>query len=201
MKVWFVDTRVFIYIDQLINLIKHITTNLLNKILTIIMTSQLTFINQSVSRAGLYSSRLPQQCNKLQHLSNNLVSKANTNLLYIGQDMAYAIYENTHAKVSWSDDFTKRVNIQAQEDPYNIIIVNEKDYSAKLLLDLKDHLAKNLILSVVNSRALVAEKTIERSVGFVPSLKIVSRVEIFDRNDEHGWNDGVLIYDVVNKDL
>ena len=165
------------------------------------MTSQLTFINQSVARAGLYSSRLPQQCTKLQHLSNNLVSKANTNLLYIGQDMAYSIYENTHAKVTWSDDFSKRVKIQTQEDPYNIIIVNEKDYSAKLLLDLKDHLAKNLILSVVNTRALVAEKLLERSAGFVPSLKIVSRVEIYDRNDNHGWGNGVLVYDIVNKDL
>lgn len=165
------------------------------------MTSQLTFINQSVARAGLYSSRLPQQCTKLQHLSNNLVSKANTNLLYIGQDMAYSIYENTHAKVSWSDDFTKRVKIQTQEDPYNIIIVSENKFSAKLLLDLKAHLSKNIILSVVNSRNLIAERLLERSVGFVPSLKIVSRVEIYDRNDEHGWENGVLLYDIVNKDL
>ena len=165
------------------------------------MTSNLTFINQSIARAGLYSSRLPQQCNKLQHLSNNLVSKANTNLLYIGQDISYSIYENTHARVTWSDDFSKRVKVQTQNEPYNIIIVNEKDYSAKLLLDLKDHLAKNLILSVVNTRALVAEKTIERSVGFVPNLKVVSRVEILDRNDEHGWGNGVLVYDIVNKDL
>jgi hypothetical protein len=165
------------------------------------MTSQLTFINQSVARAGLYSSRLPQQCNKLQHLSNNLVSKANSNLLYIGQDLSYAIYENTHAKVSWSDDFSKRVKIQTQEDPYNIIIVSENHYSAKLLLDLKNVIAKNVILSVVNSRALIAEKLLERSVGFVPSLKIVSRVEIYDRNDEHGWQNGVLIYDIFNKNL
>lgn len=165
------------------------------------MTSNLTFINQSVARAGLYSSRLPQQCTKLQHLSNNLVSKANTNLLYIGQDMAYSIYENTHASVSWSDDFSKRVKIQTQENPYNIIIVSENHYSAKLLLDLKDHLAKNIILSVVNSRSLIAEKLLERSVGFVPSLKIVSRVEIYDRNDEHGWGNGVLLYDIVNKNL
>jgi hypothetical protein len=164
------------------------------------MTSQLTFINQSVARAGLYSSRLPQQCNKLQHLSNNLVSKANSNLLYIGQDLSYAIYENTHAKVSWSDDFSKRIKIQAQESSYNIIIVSENNYSAKLLLDLKDHLSKNVILSVVNSRMMIAEKLLERSVGFVPSLKIVSRVEIFDRNNEHEWGDGVLIYDIVNKD-
>jgi len=164
------------------------------------MTSNLTFINQSVARAGLYSSRLPQQCTKLQHLSNNLVSKANSNLLYIGQDLSYAIYENTHASVSWSDDFSKRVKVQTQTDPYNLIVVSENHYSAKMLLDLKDHLAKNIILSVVNSRALIAEKLLERSVGFVPSLKIVSRVEIFDRNDEHGWNDGVLIYDILNKD-
>jgi hypothetical protein len=163
------------------------------------MTSNLTFINQSVARAGLYSSRLPQQCTKLQHLSNNLVSKANTNLLYIGQDMAYSIYENTHVKVSWSDDFAKRVKIQTQEDPYNIIIVSENKFSAKLLLDLKDHLSKNIILSVVNSRMMIAEKLLERSVGFVPSLKIVSRVEIYDRNDEHGWGNGVLLYDIVNK--
>jgi hypothetical protein len=70
-----------------------------------------------------------------------------------------------------------------------------------MLLDLKNHLAKNIILSVVNSRALIAEKLLERSVGFVPSLKIVSRVEIYDRNDEHGWGNGVLVYDIVNKDL
>ena len=164
------------------------------------MTSQLTFINQSVARAGQYSSRLPQQCTKLQHLSNNLVSKANTKLLYIGQDMAYAIYENTHASVSWSDDFSKRVKIQTQEDPYNLIIVSDNHYSAKMLLDLQDHLAKNIILSVVNSRNLIAERLLERSVGFVPSLKIVSRVEIYDRNNEHEWGNGVLIYDILNKD-
>lgn len=165
------------------------------------MTSNLTFINQSVARAGLYSSRLPQQCNKLQHLSNNLVSKANTNLLYIGQDMSYSIYENTHASVTWSDDFSKRSKIKTQKDPYNIIIVSDNNFSSKLLLDLKDNLAKTVILTVMNSRNLMAERLLERSVGFVPSLKIMSRVEICDRNNEHEWGDGVLIYDIVNKDL
>jgi len=193
-----VDTKLSSYRPTYIQ--KRIT-NLLNKILATIMTSQLTFINQSVARAGLYSSRLPQQCNKLQHLSNNLVSKANTNLLYIGQDVSYSIYENTHAKVTWSDDFSKRIKIQTQTEPYNVIIVNENHYSAKLLLDLKDHLAKNVILSVVNSRNLIAEKLLERSVGFVPSLKIISRVEIYDRNNEHEWGNGVCVYDIVNKDL
>jgi hypothetical protein len=199
MKLRFVDTRVFLHIVQ--HIYKNHFTNLSNKILANSMTSNLTFINQSIARASLYSSRLPQQCNKLQHLSNNLVSKGNTNLLYIGQDMSYSIYENTHAKVTWSDDFSKRIKIQTQEAPYNIIIVSENKYSAKLLLDLKDHLAKNVILSVVNSRMMIAEKLLERSVGFVPSLKIVSRVEIYDRNDEHGWQNGVLVYDIVNKDL
>jgi hypothetical protein len=69
-----------------------------------------------------------------------------------------------------------------------------------MLLDLKDHLSKNIILSVVNSRNLIAERLLERSVGFVPSLKIVSRVEIYDRNNEHEWGNGVLIYDILNKD-
>lgn len=106
-----------------------------------------------------------------------------------------------HASVSWSDDFSKRTKVKTQEDPYNLIIVTEDHFSAKILIDLKDHLAKNIILSVVNSRALIAEKILERSIGFVPSLKIVSRVEIFDRNDEHGWHHGVLVYDIVNKNL
>ena len=163
--------------------------------------SNLVFINQSVSRAGLYSSRLPQQCTKIQHLSNNLVSKANTNLLYIGQDLSYSIYGNMHASVSWSDDFSKRTKVKTQEDPYNLIIVTEDHFSAKLLIDLKDHLAKNIILSVVNSRNLIAERLLERSIGFVPSLKIVSRVEIFDRNDNHGWQNGVLVYDIFNKNI
>lgn len=69
-----------------------------------------------------------------------------------------------------------------------------------MLIDLKTHLAKHVIITVMNSRYQIAEKLLERSIGFVPALKIISRVEIYDRNNDHGWGDGVLIYDVMNKD-
>lgn len=163
------------------------------------MTSNLAFISQSISRSALYSSRLPQQCTKLQHLSNNLVAKSDSNLLFIGRDFAYSTFGNTHAKVSWTEEFSKHSKIQSQIQ-YNLIIMSENNLSAKMLIDLKMHLAKHVIITVMNSRSQIAEKMLERSIGFVPTLKIVSRVGIYDRNNDHGWGDGVLIYDIMNKD-
>ena len=160
------------------------------------MASNLTFLSQSVSRAGLYSSRLPQQCSKIHHVSNNLVSKAHTNLLFIGKDISYAIYENNHACVSWMDESVK-VKIQPQDNPYNLVIVANDQFSVKTLYDIKDHLAQNVILAVVNSRMLKAEKLLERSVALVPGLRLFSKVEIYDRNNERGWDNGIVLYDIV----
>jgi len=161
------------------------------------MTSNLTFLNQSVYRAGLNDSRLPHQCSKIQHVSNNLVSKAHTNLLFIGKDLSYAIYENNHARVSWMDESAK-VKIQPQEDPYNLVIVANNQFSAKTLYDIKDHLAQNVILAVMNSRMMIAEKLLGRSVSLVPGFRLFSKVEIYDRNNERGWDDGIILYDIVN---
>jgi len=161
------------------------------------MTSNLAFIAQGVSRASLYSSRLPQQCTKIQHLQNNLVSKADTNMLFIGQGLSYALYENTHANVSWIEDGTRKLKVQPQIKPYNLIIVANNQFSVKMLPDLKNTIDKNIILAVVNSRMMIAEKLLERSIGFVPDIKISSKVEIYDRNNSKEWDNGILIYDLI----
>jgi len=165
------------------------------------MTSQLTFINQSVSRASLLSSRLPNNCNKIQHLTNNLTAKSESRLLFIGHEWSYAVYDNSHSSVTFIEDGSKPMNkdVLRTVAPYNLVIVAENNFSVKLLPDLKDYLAKNVILAVINSRIMIAEKLLDRSVGFVPDLKVFSKVEIYDRNDEHGWGDGILVYDIVNK--
>ena len=165
------------------------------------MTSNLTLINQSVSRASLLSSRLPNNCNKIQHLTNNLVAKSDSRLLFIGHEWSYAVYDNSHTSVTFIEDGTKPMSKEVLRTvaPYNLVIVAENNFSAKLLPDLKEYLAVNVILAVINSRVMITEKLIDRSVGFVPNLRVFSKVEIYDRNDERGWGNGILLYDLVNK--
>jgi len=94
-------------------------------------------------------------------------------------------------------DESAKVKIMPQDDPYNLIIVANNQFSVKTLYDIKDHLAQDVILAVVNSRMLKAEKLLERSVALVPGLRLFSKVEIYDRNNERGWDDGIVLYDIV----
>jgi hypothetical protein len=142
---------------------------------------------------------LPTNSSKIGHLLNNLGNKPNTKLLHLGADISYILYENPHIEtITWIDEDMSKTGIDSMifKPEYSLIVSNQHMIRAGLLRSLDDKLATTSIMAVMQTRYYDSQRMIDRSISMIDNLKIVSRLEICDRNNANGWGDGVLIFDI-----
>ncbi|AGE56375.1 hypothetical protein PBCVNEJV1_641R [Paramecium bursaria Chlorella virus NE-JV-1] len=164
------------------------------------MSSNLNFINSTVSRATLYRSRLPTGSTRAQHLLNNLANRPNTKLLHLGQDLSYVLYENDHIQeITWIDEDTSKTGLDSIvfKSEYSLIISNQHMFRTGMLKMLSDKLVKAPVLCILQTRFYDSQKIIDRSISIIDDLKVVSKLEIRDRNNANGFGDGLVIYDLL----
>lgn len=167
------------------------------------MSFNLNFINTSISRSSLQRSRLPSQSRHYEHLVNNLGNRPNTKLLHFGTDISYVLFENPHIKeVTWIDQETSRSHMDSMllKPEYNLIINNQHLFSANTVKILTEKIAKHTIMCVLKTRHYDNQRVIERALARAENISISSRLEIYDKDNSHGWNEGLIIYDIVKKD-
>lgn len=166
------------------------------------MSVNLNFINTSISRSSLQRSRLPQQSTHIQHLVNNLGNRPNTKLIHFGTNISYVLFENPHIQeVTWIDQEVNRMQMDSMllKPEYNLIINHQHLISTNTMAMLADKLAKHTIMCVLKTRHYDNQRIIERTISKSDDISILSRLEIVDKDNSHGWNDGVCIYDIVKK--
>lgn len=166
------------------------------------MSLNINFVSQSISRATLRRSKLPQNATCLQHAVNNLASASKTKLLYVGDGLSYAVYENDHIEtITWLDEDLTRAQLDAYifRPEYNLIVANQHMFKTSLLKILQNHLSKKTLLVVLGSRFYSSNEIIARSLVYNDHVKIVSKLEINDRNNDIGWGDGMTIFDLTIK--
>ena len=168
------------------------------------MSNNLSFLNGCIARSSLYRSRLPTASTRIQHLVNNLANKKDSKMLYLGPDLSYALYGNDNAQVHWIDEedskyTTENLVMRNGLSEYNLIIASEHMYRTSLLPSIQRKLAQTVIIAVTGSKAFDTKKIIDKSIQNVPTLRVMSRVEICDYKDSMGWGTGIVMYDVLNR--
>jgi hypothetical protein len=142
---------------------------------------------------------LPTNSSKVGHLVNNLGNKPNTKLLHLGTDISYVLYENPHIEtITWIDEDMSKTGIDSIvfKPEYSLIVSNQHMFRTSLLRNLNDKLAKTTIMAIMQTRYYDSQRIIDRSIAMIDGLKIVSRLEICDRDNANGWGDGVILYDL-----
>jgi hypothetical protein len=158
------------------------------------------FIAQAIGRASLMSSNLPSSSNKVHHLANNIAQKPDTRLLHFGENLSYSLYDNKHVKVHWIDSVDTIYDIEnlpprLDVSPYNMIYVQGDMLRTSLLYHLQDKLARDVIFIVSDTRTSTSNKSIaDRCIANVQGVRVDFRVDINDRYDTLGWDNGVSIY-------
>jgi hypothetical protein len=145
---------------------------------------------------------LPTNSSKIGHLLNNLGNKANTKLLHLGADISYVLYENPHIEtITWIDEDMSKTGIDSMifKPEYSLIVSNQHMFRTSMLRSLNDKLATTSILVVMQTRYYDSQRIIDRSISMIDDLKIVSRLEICDRDNANGWNEGIVLYDIHKK--
>lgn len=159
------------------------------------MSLNLNFINQCVSRGTIYKSRLPKNCSRLHHTINNLVNGPRTKLLYLGEEISYALYENSHVDtITWIDEHSRDHMVYKPE--YNLVMGDQHFFKTSLIREISPKLAKKTIVAVMHTRHY-DHRNLERQLCLGDDVKIVSKVSIFDKNNLNGWKDGLSVYDLT----
>ncbi|AGE55723.1 hypothetical protein ATCVMN08101_683L [Acanthocystis turfacea Chlorella virus MN0810.1] len=165
--------------------------------ITLTMSININFVAQSISRGTLYRSRLPGSSSRLHHTLNNLAGGPRTKLLYIGEDISYALYENSHLDVvTWFDDFdATKLDHTILKPEYNLIIGKQDVFRYDVINGLKDKFAKKTILATVHAKHH-DPRHMERALVRSEDIRVVSKTTVYDRNNADGWGEGITIYDV-----
>lgn len=128
--------------------------------------SALNFVNQSVSRAILNRSRLPDRSPRVWHVVNNLANRKNTKLLFLGEGLSYALYENDHIEtITWIDEYLSRAQLDSFvfKPEYNLIISHQHLFKTGMLKLIQDKLAQKTLLVLLNTRHYDSQQIISRS--------------------------------------
>jgi len=162
------------------------------------MSLNINFITQSISRGTLYRSRLPGSSSRLHHTLNNLAGGPRTKLLYIGEDISYALYENTHIDVlTWFDDFdSTKLDHTVLKPEYNLIIGKQDVFRYDVINGLKDKFAKKTILATIHARHH-DPRHMERVLLRNNDIRVVSNTTIYDKRNSDGWGEGITVYDLT----
>ena len=166
------------------------------------MSLHLALVSQGVSRGSMLRSKLPPRATRLQHTVNNIASAPGTKLLYIGEGLPYALTGNNHIQtITWIDEDMTRTELDAFifRPEYNLIIVHQHMIKTSLMKTLNQHLAKKTLLVILGSRFYSNNEIISRSLTYNDNVKVVSKLEVRDRDNSDGWGDGVTIFDLTIK--
>jgi hypothetical protein len=120
-------------------------------------------------------------------------------LLHLGADISYVLYENPHIEtITWIDEDMSKTGIDSMifKPEYSLIVCNQHMIRAGLLRILEDKLTTTSIMAVMQTRYYDSQRIIDRSISMIDELKIVSRLEICDRDNHNGWGNGVILYDI-----
>jgi len=161
------------------------------------MSININFVAQSISRGTMYRSRLPGNSSRLHHTLNNLAGGPRTKLLYIGEDISYALYENSHIDtITWFDKFgPNQLDHTILKPEYNLIMGKQDVFRYDVVRTLKDKFAKKTILATMHTRHH-DYRHMERALLRHEDIRIVSRTTIFDRANADGWGEGITVYDL-----
>jgi hypothetical protein len=165
------------------------------------MSTQFGFVQQCVTRSARHTSNLPPASSTVQHLMNNIARKKDAKLLHLGADLSYALYKNNHVQTHWIDEEDSKYSVDAFDQglsEYNLIFATENMFRTNLLSSIQDKLASSTLIVIFGGKKFDTSRIIERSAQKVPTLKITSKIEIYDSKNALGWGDGVIIYDTLN---
>lgn len=164
------------------------------------------FISQAIGRASLLHSNLPTSSQKIYHVINNIAQKSDTRLLHIGENLSYSLYKNDHVLAHWIDDVEVSYNIEnliprPDVAPYNFIYVPGDRLRTGMLYHLHDKLSTDIVFVVVDTRVTLDSKNlVDRCINNVSNLRVDFKVEINDKNNANGWDNGITIYHLKNID-
>jgi len=165
--------------------------------------ASINFVSQSISRAILNRSRLPEKSPRIWHAVNNIANKRDTKLLFLGEGISYALYENDHIReITWIDDYLTRAELDAFtfKPEYNLIVAHQHLFKTGMMKLVHDKLAHKSILVILNTRHYDSQNIISRSISHVDGLRLASKLEIFDKDNREGWQNGMSIFDMTKID-
>ena len=162
------------------------------------MSLNINFVAQSISRGCLRRSRLPENSSRLHHALNNLAGAPRTKLLFIGEDISYTLYGNSHINdITWFDEISpNQMDHAILKAEYNLVVGQQHDFRYEVVRSIKDKFAKKTILATIHSKHH-DPRHMDRALLRFDGIRIVSKTTIYDKGNTDGWGEGLTVYDVT----